>query len=62
MHVERAISQSPRRTPEYVPVTAPRHMRGNRVDKNAAGKRQRLFLFMAASLMLFCAVSAALFW
>jgi hypothetical protein len=62
MHAERVISQSPRRTPEYVPVTAPRHMRGKRVDKNAAGKRQRLFLFMAAAFMLFCAISAAIIW
>ena len=62
MHAERVISQSPRRTPEYVPVTAPRHMRGKRVDKNAAGKRQRLFLFIAAAFILFCAISAVIIW
>jgi hypothetical protein len=62
MAAERVISQSPRRTPEYIPVTAPRNMRGKQVDKNAAGKRQRLFLFMAAAFMLFCAASVALIW
>jgi hypothetical protein len=62
MTAERVISQSPRRTPEYVPVTAPRNMRGKRVDRNTAGKRQRLFLFMAAAFMLFCAAFAAMFW
>jgi hypothetical protein len=61
MPAERVISQSPRRTPEYVPVTAPRHMRGKQVDRNAAGKRQRFFLFVAA-LILFCAASVALLW
>jgi len=62
MPAERVISQSPRRTPEYVPVTAPRHMRGKKLDKNAAGKRQRFFLFMAAGFTLFCAASVALLW
>jgi hypothetical protein len=35
-------------------------MRGKQLDKNAAGKRQRLILYMAAAFMLICAVSVAL--
>ncbi len=62
MPAERVLSQSPRRTPEYVPVTAPRHMRGKRVDKNAARNRQRLLMYVAAALMLACAMGASLLW